>query len=171
MALAYAEALKAMEKWDYPIWAIMLDDAWNIISGRNERNTQNNRKSHAEINLIKAATNHSIANKILYVTLEPCKMCTNALLEFWIKEINFILEDPFKWGLKDLKNSEIIVNQYNDENNMYLKLLLNYFPSHAYIKYRKYYEKKLIDAIDLNMSQVYPRQLKKSGHFSHRTVR
>jgi tRNA(Arg) A34 adenosine deaminase TadA len=140
--LAFQEAIKAKKKWDYPIWAIMIDDNWEIIVWRNERNTKNDKKSHAEINLINKAKNHKISKKIIYVTLEPCEMCTKALIDFWIEEIHYILEDPFKWWLKNIKDENIKIVKHND-NNEYLKLLLDFFPKDVYLEYREYFEKLL----------------------------
>lgn len=140
--LAYNEAINAMKKWDYPVWAIIIDDEWNIISWRNERNTQNNKKSHAEINLINEAKKYKILKKIIYVTLEPCEMCTKALHDFWINEIHYILEDPFKWWLKNISDKNIKIIKH-DDNNKYLKLLLDFFPKDIYLEYRKYFENLL----------------------------
>lgn len=45
MNLAYLEALESIKTWDYPIWALIIDDNWEIITARNKRNTDNN-KNH-----------------------------------------------------------------------------------------------------------------------------
>ena len=39
MNLAYLEALESIKTWDYPIWALIIDDNWEIITARNKRNT------------------------------------------------------------------------------------------------------------------------------------
>lgn len=136
--LAFDEAKNAMQMWDYPVWSVMFNDEWEIIIWRNERNTNNDKKSHAEINLIKTAKKYNITNKIIYVTLEPCDMCTQALMDFWINEINYILEDPIKWWLNNIKNKNIKIIQHND-GWIYLDLLMKVFEPQK-IKFKAYYD-------------------------------
>lgn len=139
--LALNEAKIAMWLGNYPVWAIIVDDDWNIIKGRNDRNTKWNKKSHAEINLINNCKNNKISNKIIYVTLEPCEMCMRKLIDFWIQEIHYILEDPINWWLKNISWNINIIK--HDDNNDYLQLLLDFFPKDIYLEHREYYNNLL----------------------------
>lgn len=138
MNLAYLEALESIKTWDYPIWALIIDDNWEIITARNKRNTDNNKKSHAEINLLEKLKDKNISNKKLYVTLEPCKMCSEKLKEFWITQINYILNDPINgWFSLFGEYVEIIKH---DDNNQYLNLMLEYLPKDKYLEHREYFK-------------------------------
>ena len=39
MNWAYLEALESIKTWDYPIWALIIDDNWEIITARNKMRT------------------------------------------------------------------------------------------------------------------------------------
>ena len=82
--LAYNEAIEAMKKWDYPVWAVMFTDNGIMIAGRNERNTKADKKSHAEINLIETAKKYviQIRYSMLLWNLVKC-----VRVHFWTSEL------------------------------------------------------------------------------------
>lgn len=93
MKEALKEAVKAKEKDEIPVGAVIVLDKTIIARGHNLTETLNDVTAHAEMQAITAATNH-IGGKyldkcILYVTLEPCVMCAGA--SFWsrLKKIKY----------------------------------------------------------------------------------
>lgn len=85
MREALKEAVKAAEKGEVPVGAVVV--AGNRIIGRGHNLTEqlNDVTAHAEMQAITAAANHLggkyLTDCTLYVTLEPCVMCAGAL--FW----------------------------------------------------------------------------------------
>lgn len=80
---ALAEAMKALEKQEVPIGAVVVFNNTIIARAHNLTETLKDPTAHAEMQAITAAT-HWLGGKylnecIVYVTLEPCVMCAGAL--------------------------------------------------------------------------------------------
>ena len=87
MRLAITEAEKAFEKEEVPIGAILVINDKIICRSHNQIEMLNDSTAHAEILSVTAAYN-SLGSKYLpdatlYVTIEPCLMCSGAL--YWSK--------------------------------------------------------------------------------------
>ena len=87
MRLAISEAEKAFEKEEVPIGAILVINDKIICRSHNQVEMLNDSTAHAEILSVTAAYN-SLGSKYLpdatlYVTIEPCLMCSGAL--YWSK--------------------------------------------------------------------------------------
>ena len=87
MRLAITEAEKAFEKEEVPIGAILVINDKIICRSHNQVEMLNDSTAHAEILSLTAAYN-SLGSKYLpdatlYVTIEPCLMCSGAL--YWSK--------------------------------------------------------------------------------------
>lgn len=103
MNRAVEQARLALDAGDYPIGAVLVIDD-EIIHARNERNTCNDKNSHAEINAIQMAGDKWRAKeKVLFVTLEPCGMCARALMKFGISRMYYILDDPVNGASKEMQ--------------------------------------------------------------------
>lgn len=94
MQLALDEARAALATDDVPVGAVVLDaDGVVIGSGRNERVAVKDPLSHAEIVAIRAAAkthgNYRLDDCTLVVTLEPCLMCTGAVMQSRIPRVIF----------------------------------------------------------------------------------
>ena len=78
---------------DVPVGAIIVKDNSIIASACNQREKNNDIIAHAEILAIKQANeflrNWRLEDCELYVTLEPCPMCTWAILQSRIKAVYF----------------------------------------------------------------------------------
>lgn len=93
MQLALAEAKKAASEGEVPVGAVIVKDGVVIAKGRNHREQKQNALSHAEIEAInsacKALGSWRLDGCELYVTLEPCPMCTGAIINARIKTVIF----------------------------------------------------------------------------------
>ena len=98
MSEAIKEAKKSILSGDIPVGSLIVLEN-NIISASfNTREADKNPLGHAEINAIKLASQNIsskyLRNMTLYVTLEPCPMCTGAILESGIRRVVFGAYDP-----------------------------------------------------------------------------
>jgi len=84
MRLALAEAQAAASAGEVPVGAIVVKDGQVIATGRNAPVQDHDPTAHAEIAALRAAAqrlgNYRLDGCSLYVTLEPCAMCSGAIL-------------------------------------------------------------------------------------------
>lgn len=98
MELAIGQAQKAFEINETPIGAIIVYNDKVIASGYNKRNITKNPLAHAEIIAINQAANYigdwRLENCQMYVTLEPCPMCSGAIVQSRIPKVIFGAKNP-----------------------------------------------------------------------------
>lgn len=98
MKLALNEARKAYECGEVPIGAVLVKDDEVIAAGYNLREIKQISISHAEMIVIeegcKALNSWRLENTTLYVTLEPCPMCSGAIVLSRIPQLVFGASDP-----------------------------------------------------------------------------
>ncbi|WP_409252445.1 tRNA adenosine(34) deaminase TadA [Bacillus sp. SCS-153A] len=98
MKLAIDEAKKAEEKAEVPIGAVIVLDGEVIASAHNLRETTQNAVTHAELLAIEEACEKlgtwRLENAELYVTLEPCPMCSGAIILSRINTVIYGAPDP-----------------------------------------------------------------------------
>lgn len=91
MKEAIRQAKKAGALEEVPIGCVIVFDGKIIARGYNRRNTDKNTLSHAELNAIKKASKKlgdwRLEGCTMYVTLEPCQMCSGALMQSRIDEV------------------------------------------------------------------------------------
>jgi len=84
MRFALLEAQKSFAKDEVPVGAVAVHEGRIIGRGHNLVETLQDPTAHAEILALTAAANSlaswRLEEVVLYVTLEPCMMCTGALL-------------------------------------------------------------------------------------------
>jgi len=101
MFAALQEAEKALEENEVPVGAVVVKENKIIGRGYNQVEKLKDATAHAEMIALTAAANHignwRLSECSIYVTLEPCAMCTGALLASRIKELYFSIFDP-KFG-------------------------------------------------------------------------
>ena len=91
------EALKlakeAFLEGEVPVGAVVVKDGEIISTGRNRREKTKNALSHAEIEAINAACEKLGGWRLwqcdIYVTLEPCPMCSGAIVNARIPNVYF----------------------------------------------------------------------------------
>ena len=97
MREALAEAKKAEAKGEVPVGAVIVKDGKIIARGHNLREEKQNALSHAEIECINEACKvlgtWRLEGCKMYVTLEPCPMCTGAIINSRISTLDFGADD------------------------------------------------------------------------------
>ena len=80
---AYKEAKKAFAEDEVPVGCVIVKDDRIIARAHNRKEKRNCALYHAEIECIKKATrkldNWNLKGCDMYVTLEPCMMCTGEI--------------------------------------------------------------------------------------------
>ncbi|MCT4697010.1 nucleoside deaminase [Candidatus Cardinium sp. TP] len=98
MQAALKEAARAAEAGEVPIGAVVVADHKIIVRGHNQVERLKDPTAHAELLAITAAADYFnskyLPNCTLYVTLEPCIMCSGALYWSQIKRLVFGASDP-----------------------------------------------------------------------------
>lgn len=91
MKEAIKQAKKAYAIQEVPIGCVIVHEGKIIARGYNRRNTDKNTLSHAELNAIRKASKKlgdwRLEGCTMYVTLEPCQMCSGALVQSRIDEV------------------------------------------------------------------------------------
>tara|TARA_Y100000996_G_scaffold379866_1_gene333407 strand:- start:438 stop:869 length:432 start_codon:yes stop_codon:yes gene_type:complete len=111
MNAAIIEAKKALKINEVPIGAVLVDNQTNKIIFRNYNkiNTLNNAIKHCEINLINDACEKLkqkyLENMTMFVTLEPCSMCTSAISEVHIGALYFGAYDEKNGGIEKIRTT------------------------------------------------------------------
>ena len=93
MKAALTEAKKAYMIAEVPVGAVIVYNNKIIARGHNTRETNQSVLGHAEINAIKKASKKIGSWRLedcdIYVTLEPCPMCSGAIIQSRIKNLYF----------------------------------------------------------------------------------
>ena len=91
MKEAIRQARKAYALGEVPIGCVIVYEGKIIGRGYNRRNTDKNTLAHAEITAINKASKRigdwRLEGCTLYVTLEPCQMCSGAIVQARIDEV------------------------------------------------------------------------------------
>ena len=140
MKLALKEASKAKEIDEVPIGAVIVKDNKVIAKGHNLRETKKDPLGHAELVAIKKAAKKlgdwQLVGCDLYVTIEPCIMCSGAIIQSRIARVIYGADDIKGGGfgssinVLDAKNinhtPEVIKGVMKDECSQIIK---EYFKS------------------------------------------
>lgn len=93
MKLALKEAQKAQNIDEVPIGAILVKDGKVVARAHNKKNTTKNALYHAEILALlkyqKKIKDWHFDGVTLYTTLEPCPMCSGAIINFRVEKVVF----------------------------------------------------------------------------------
>ena len=98
MREALKEAQKAYDQAEVPIGAVVVLNGEIIGRGHNLREKEQDATLHAEIKAIRQANQHLGSWRLedceLFVTLEPCPMCSGAMILARMKRVVFGAFDP-----------------------------------------------------------------------------
>ena len=91
MKEALKEAVKAYNKGEIPVGAVIVKDDKIIARAHNQKEEKKDTTKHAEILAIQKASKKLEAWRLqdceMYVTLEPCSMCAGALIQARVKKV------------------------------------------------------------------------------------
>ena len=108
MREALKEAKKAYQKQEIPVGAIIVYQDKIIARAHNTRVSEKQVFTHAEIKAINKAckklNSWILEDCTIYVTLEPCLMCTGALLQSRIKRIVYAAKEPKHGVIESIDN-------------------------------------------------------------------
>lgn len=97
MRLAIEQAMISASEGEVPVGAVVVKDGEVISVGRNRRELGKNALAHAELEAIdgacKALGGWRLWQCELYVTLEPCPMCTGAIINSRIRRVIYGASD------------------------------------------------------------------------------
>ena len=103
MKLAYGEAFLAKKEDEVPVGAAIVKDGVLLASAHNQREKKLDISSHAEIEAIRKAAKKigtwNLIGATIYVTLEPCLMCSGAIMQSRLSRIVFAAKDPSKGAI------------------------------------------------------------------------
>lgn len=98
MKKALEEAQKAFEKDEVPVGAVIVRNSEIIAAAHNIRELSKDATAHAEMLAIREACERLGGWRLLdcemYVTLEPCVMCSGAILQARIERLYIGAMDP-----------------------------------------------------------------------------
>lgn len=99
MEYALREALKAYEKKEVPVGAVVFDSNGNIVGkGYNQVEALSDATAHAEMIALTSAMatlgNKYLEECTLAVTMEPCPMCAGAIVNAKVGRLVFGAYDP-----------------------------------------------------------------------------
>ena len=108
MRLALDEARAAIEHGDVPVGAVVARAGEVIASAKNEKELRNDPTAHAEILALRAASEKlgtwRLDETEIYVTLEPCVMCSGALVWGRVGRLVYGPRDPIGGAAYSLYN-------------------------------------------------------------------
>ena len=131
MNMAIEESIKSLSNEDIPVGAIIVKNNKVISFAHNEKELLNDATKHAEILAIERACNKlntwHLDDCILITTMEPCMMCSGAIVQSRIKKIIYGVENE-KFGYSKLLTEKYKVEciKYQD-NKQIIELLRNFF--------------------------------------------
>ena len=123
---------------DIPVGAVIVKDDRVIAIAHNQKESDNDVTSHAEILAIRTASqflhNWRLDGCDMYVTLEPCPMCMGAALNARIKKIYFgAYEDKGRSLTKEIAEANLLNHKIEVEGGIMQeeckKILSDFFSS------------------------------------------
>ena len=127
MKIAIEEAKKAANSGDIPVGAVIVKNGKVISVAHNEKEKNNSPLDHAEMIAIKNACKKlntwHLDDCEIYITMEPCMMCTGAIIQSRIKKIYYAIENDEhrlfidRMGCnKSFRKIRIYTDGFKDEN-------------------------------------------------------
>lgn len=135
MKIALKEAEKAFKKGEVPVGVVIVKNNKIISKAYNKREKSKNVLKHAEIIAINKACKKLKSWRLedceIYVTLEPCLMCSGAIQQARIKRLVYATESP-KYGA--------VENNYQIFKNCGIKIAREIFQKESQKLLRDFFE-------------------------------
>ncbi len=116
MKMALEDAEKAGQKGEVPVGAILVKGDRVLARDHNRCIELNDPTAHAEVLVLRKAGrtihNYRLTGTVMYVTAEPCPMCTSAMVHGRISRLVFGTLEP-KFGAVESKFRLLDGNGYN----------------------------------------------------------
>lgn len=123
MKLALGLARMSLKSEDVPVGAVIVKNGEVIGKGYNRREKDNDPTAHAEVMAIKEAAkavgSWHLDDCELYVTLEPCPMCTGAIINSRIKKVVFGAFEPKSGSCSSDSVANLFALGYNHTPEVY----------------------------------------------------
>lgn len=130
MNIAINEAKKSLMNDDIPVGALIICDGKIISQAHNKKELLNDATKHAEILAIEAACKKlntwHLDDCILVTTMEPCMMCSGAIVQSRIKKIIYGVSNE-KFGYSKLLSEKYKVDCIQYSNNSEILYMLKIF--------------------------------------------
>ena len=114
MQLALKLAQKAFKKGEVPVGVVIVNNNKVISKAYNKREKNKNVLNHAEIIAIKKACKKLKSWRLneceIYITLEPCLMCSGAIIQSRMKRLIYATSSP-KYG--EVENNNCVFKNSN----------------------------------------------------------
>ena len=99
LEIATEEAMAASTRGEVPVGAVLVSDDGMVLARNGNRIIeQRDPSAHAEMLVLRAAAssvgNERLVGTTLYVTLEPCAMCTGVISLARVARLVYAAEDP-----------------------------------------------------------------------------
>uniref|UniRef100_A0A8R1EVV9 CMP/dCMP-type deaminase domain-containing protein n=1 Tax=Caenorhabditis japonica TaxID=281687 RepID=A0A8R1EVV9_CAEJA len=121
LEMAFKLAEEALEGDEVPVGCVFVVDGKEIGRGRNRVNETGDPTRHAEMVAVMemwkkygAECEQVLKKSTLYVSLEPCIMCSSAMYQLGIRRMVYGAENPRFGGVRSVGNAE----KYRMENNV-----------------------------------------------------
>ena len=128
LEIAINEAYKACKKGDIPVGCVIVYNNKIIAKTHNLKEKKNQATYHAEILAINKACKKlktwHLDDCILYTTMEPCVMCSGAIIQSRIKKIVYILDNS---SFGNIKNNSYFKKEKYDIKQIKNEKFLEYF--------------------------------------------
>lgn len=129
MNKALEKAKKALLKDEVPIGAVIVKDNKIIAASYNTKELSKIATHHAEINAINIACKKlktwHLEDCILYTTVEPCLMCTGAIIQSRIQKVVYGTDNEAFGYLRNIKDKIEVISYIKEEECK--KLLSDFF--------------------------------------------
>ena len=104
MRMAIEEALKAGERGEVPVGAVIVDEHRSVLAAAgNNCICESDPSGHAEMVTMRLAGkktgNYRLLNTTIYVTIEPCVMCAGAMVHARVGRLVYGASDPKTGGV------------------------------------------------------------------------
>ncbi|QWD60642.1 tRNA adenosine(34) deaminase TadA [Polynucleobacter sp. MWH-UH35A] len=121
MRLAIEQAHLAAQSGEVPVGAVLVKDGQVISKAFNKPIANHDPSAHAEMLALREGAlvekNYRIPGSTLYVTLEPCAMCSGAMLHARIERVVYGAADP-KTGAAGSALDVFSVKQINHQTSV-----------------------------------------------------
>ena len=98
MQIALEEARASAEAGEVPIGALLVHEGRVLARSGNRTIRDCDPSAHAEIMVLREGArilgNYRLADTVLYVTLEPCAMCSGAVIQARVPRLVYAADDP-----------------------------------------------------------------------------